>query len=187
MALTISHGRRERINYAGATYHITNRCNNKETLIKDDLDFKKYRSVLKKCKEAYGFKLHGYSILHNHTHLLIRLETIPDISKIMHSINRWYARWYNEYYERNGHFWEDRFYGKLIKDDYQLLAVMRYLDLNPVRAGLCAHPADWEHSGARFYLGVQKDDLLDAPEAYINLGSSQESRIKSYSCIFPLT
>ncbi len=185
MTITISQAKRERLNFKGAIYHITTRCNNKESLIKNDLDFRKYRIILKKCKKKFGFLLHDYIIMNSHTHLIIRLQSILDISRIMQAINRQYARWYNEHYKRKGHFWEDRFYGELIKDDLQLLAVMRYIDLNPVRAGLCQKPTDWKYSGARFYINGTKDDLMDAPDVYNNLGKDMESRQKAYSNIFP--
>ena len=185
MALTITHAKRERLNCKDAIYHIVTRCNNKEPLIKNDYAFIKYKSILKKCKEKYGFLLHDYAIMNNHTHLLIKLFTSINISQIMHSIDRCYARWYNEHYERKGHFWEDRFYGELVKDDLQLLAVMRYIDLNPVKAGLCKNPTEWPYSGARFYLEGVKDDLLDMPEIYTSLGDTEKARQKTYSFIFP--
>ena len=154
-------------------------------MIKTDVDFRKYIFILKKTKEKYGFLLHDYAVVHSHPHLIIRLNSTLDISKIMHSINRWYARWYNERYDRKGHFWESRFYGELIKDDLQLLAVMRYIDLNPVRAGLCEDPADWKYSGARAYLKGKKDSLVDIPEVYEQLGKTDKERQRAYSYIFP--
>ena len=185
MALTITHAKRERFNCTDAICHIVTRCNNKELLIKNELDFIKYKFILKKCKEKHGFLLHNYSILNNHVHLLIKLSATTNISQIMHFINRWYARWYNEHYARKGHFWEDRFYGELVKDDYQLLAVMRYIDLNPVKASLCKNPMEWTYSGANFYLKGIKDDLLDTPEIYTNLGDTEVMRQKTYSFLFP--
>ena len=142
MALTITHAKRERFNCKDAIYHIVTRCNNKEPLIKNELDFIKYKLILKQCKEKYGFLLHNYAVMNNHAHLIIKLDTTTNISRIMHSIDRRYALWYNGLYKRKGHFWEDRFYGELIKDDIQLLAVMHYIDLNPVRAGLCKDPSE---------------------------------------------
>ena len=185
MSIMITHAKRERFNCKDAIYHIVTRCNNKESLIKNELDFIKYKFIIKKCKEKYGFLLYDYAIMNNHVHLLIKLFTVINISQIMHSIDRWYARWYNEHYVRNGHFWEDRFYGELIKDDLQLLAVMRYIDLNSVKAGLCKDPSEWLHSGARFYLKGMKDALLDTPEIYTSLGDTERARQKTYSFIFP--
>jgi putative transposase len=185
MALTITHAKRERLNCKDAIYHIVTRCNNRESLIKNELDFIEYKVILKKCKEKYDFLLHDYAIINNHIHLLIKLFTATNISQIMHSIDRRYARWYNEHYKRKGHFWEDRFYGELIKDDIQLLAVMRYIDLNPVKAGLCKDPTEWPYSGARFYLKGSKDGLLTAPEIYTSLGDTERTRQKTYSFIFP--
>jgi putative transposase len=185
MALTITHAKRERFNCKDAIYHIVTRCNNKEPRIKDELDFIKYKMILKKCKEKYGFLLHDYAIMNNHIHLLIKLFIKTNISQIMHSIDRRYARWYNDQHERKGHFWEDRFYGEMIKDDTQLLAVMRYIDLNPVKAGLCKDPTEWPYSGARSYLKGIKDDLLDTPEIYTSLGDTAGTRQNTYSFIFP--
>lgn len=185
MSITITHAKRERINCKDVIYHIVTRCNNKEPLFKNEIDIIKYKSIVRNGKHKYGFLLHDYAIMNNHVHLLIKLFTVANISRIMHSIDRQYARWYNQYYERKGHFWEDRFYGDLIKDDFQLLATMRYIDMNPVKAGLCKDPAVWAYSGARFYLKGEKDALLDIPEIYTSLGSTQEARQKTYSFIFP--
>ncbi|MFH1552348.1 MAG: transposase [Candidatus Omnitrophota bacterium] len=185
MALIVSYAKRERVNYKGATHHIVTRCNNKKALIVDDFDFAKYKSILRKAKEKYGFLLHNYALMNNHVHLIIRLREILDISKIMHSINRQYARWHNEHYDKKGHFWENRFYGELIEDDVQLLAVMRYIDLNPVKAGLCEKPVEWKHSGAGCYLQGKQDRLIDAPEVYTDLGKTEEARQRAYSYIFP--
>jgi putative transposase len=185
MAITITHGKRERFNFKDAVCHITTRCNNKENLIVDDYAFAQYLSILKKCKKEHGFLLYDYVIMNNHTHLLIKLAATENISIIMHYINRWYARWYNEHYKRKGHFWEDRFYGELVRDDIQLLAVMRYIDLNPIRAGLCKNLIEWRYSGARVYLNEEEDPLINKSEAYINLGATNEERRKAYSYIFP--
>jgi putative transposase len=185
MIVPITHGKRERFNFKDAICHITTRCNNKESLITDAHAFAQYLDILRKCKTKHGFLLYNYVIMNNHTHLLMKLAATESISLIMHCINRWYARWYNEYYERKGHFWEDRFYGELVKDDTQLLAVMRYIDLNPVRAGMCKNSAEWLYSGARVYLNGEKDDLINQSEGYINLGLTNEDRQKAYSSIFP--
>ncbi len=185
MALTITHGKRERFNYRGAVHHVISKCNYGQVAFKNRIDFEKYISIVEQCKNKHGFFLHNYTIMPNHPHLIIRLELTIDISKIMQAINRWYARWYNEHYNIKGHFWEDRFYAELIKDDQQLLAVMRYIDLNPVRAKLCVHPADWEYSGARLYLHGVKNNLIDVPDTYMALGNDWQTRRIAYASIFP--
>jgi len=176
-----------RIKCPNAAYHITSRCNNKEFLFNRDCDFVRYLKTLSRCKEKYDFSLHDYTIMHNHVHLLIRVADSGDVSRIMQSINRQYARWYNTHYERKGHFWEGRFDSVIVTDDSQLLAVMRYIDYNAVRAGRCQHPADWKYSGTRFYLNGEKNSLIDAPETYIALGPTDESRQKAYASIFALS
>jgi putative transposase len=185
MAKTITHGKRERVNAKGVKYHISTRCNNREKLINNDEKAEKFMSFIEKSKDKFGFLLNDLSLMMSHVHLIIDLNAASNISEIMHSINRRYARWYNERYERKGHFWEDRFYGELIKDDMQLLASMRYAELNPVRANLCKSPLDWKYSGARFYLKGEPNKLLDAPEIYMALGKTPKERQNAYSNIFP--
>ena len=185
MAETITHGKRNQLNCEGVTYHITTRCNNGERLINNERRSDQYISILKKCKNKFNFILHDFAIMISHVHLIIRLGSNSNISEIMHYLNRVYARWYNDNYGRKGHFWEDRFYGELIKDDLQLLATMRYLDLNPVRANLCKSPLEWKYSGARFYLKGEPNEILDTPEIYMTLGKTPEERQNAYSNIFP--
>ncbi|MFH1836659.1 MAG: transposase [Candidatus Omnitrophota bacterium] len=180
MALTITHGKRERLNYKGATYHITSRCNNKSALFTEKSHFEDYISILKKCKEKYGFKLHNYTPMNNHTHLIVRLEEKMDISKIMHFINRWYARRYNAINKRTGHFWEERFYGELMDTDLQLLTTLVYIDANPVRANMCKSPDEWKYSGANYYINGEKNTLIDPPDIYLNLGIDKKMRQKVY-------
>lgn len=175
-----------RFKYENALYHITTRCNNKELLFIKDIDFVRYLENLSRCKDKLHFLLHDYTIMHNHVHLLIRDTELADISRIMQAINRQYARWYNKYHERNGHFWESRFDSVVITDDRQLLAVMRYIDYNAVRAGLCKNPVEWEYSGASFYLNGNRNLLLDIPDTYIALGSTNELRRQAYASIFPI-
>lgn len=187
MPISITHGKRNRLKHKGAVYHVITRCNNKEGLIKTNQDFEKYISILGECKKKFAFLLYDYALLTTHNHLCIRVMSDDDnISKIMHAINRFYARWYNFQYKRKGHFWEDRFYADLIENDSQLLAVMRYIDLNPPEAGLCKTPAEWKYSGACSYLKGTPNDLIDIPDVYLNLGETRALRQKAYMNIFPL-
>jgi len=178
--------KRDRKNFQGATYHITTRCNNGEFLLNKTIHFEKYLEVLKECKKKYGFLLHNYIPVNSHVHLSLKLEKVLDISKIMHSINRWYAGWYNKIFERTGHFWEERFYGVLVEDDLQLLTTMVYDDLNAVKAGLCKHPWEWKYSGAKYYLKGIEDPLLDPPDVYFELGKTEKERQETYARVMSL-
>jgi len=176
-----------RIECEDAVYHVTCRCNNQERLFHEEYALVQYLKILKNCKEKYGFAVYDYTIMSNHVHIIVKPGPTVNISKIMHSINRWYARWYNEHYMRKGHFWEARFDSVIIKDDFQLLATMRYIDNNPVRAGLCVDPADWKYSGANHYLKGAPNSLLDMPKTYISLGSNDELRRCAYKSIVSIS
>jgi REP element-mobilizing transposase RayT len=177
MAISITHAKRDRQNFDGATYHITSRCNNREFLFLNKTDFEEYLSILKKYKEKHKFTLYDYTPMSNHSHLLIELGETSNISKIMHSINRSFANWYNKEYNRTGHFWETRFYAELITDELQLLSTMVYLHLNP---------ADWEYSGAQYYLKGIHNTLLTPPAIYNRLGADKQIRQITYSKILAL-
>ncbi len=173
--MVITKGKRDRRNFEGATYHITCRCNNKEHFFEEDKHFERYLNMVRKSKELYDFKVHNYVIMNSHVHLIIRLGKDANISLIMHAINRRYAQWYNSIFDRKGHFWENRFFGDLIETDLSLLTVSIYSDMNPVRAGICRRPAEWEYSGARYYMEGGENDLIDPPDIYLNLGDNIES------------
>lgn len=164
-------------------YHITCRCNNQEMLFTEEIAFKKYLDILDRCKKKHIFDIYNYVIMQNHVHLIIHPGPMSDISQIMHSVNRWYARWYNIHYERKGHFWEARFDSVQIKDDLQVLATMRYIDINPVKGQLAGRPTDWQYSGARFYINGCKNGLITAPKTYTELGETEEARRTAYSSI----
>ncbi len=186
MAISITHAKRDRKNFDGAVYHITSRCNNREFLFLKEKDFEKYLSLTTLCKKKNGFSLFDYSLMNNHTHLIIELGKASNISKIMHSINRPFANWYNKEYDRSGHFWEERFYAELISDELQLLSTMVYLHLNPVKAKLCENPTDWKYSGARYYLNGNNNILLTYPSIYENLGGNKKERQITYSKILEI-
>jgi putative transposase len=172
-----------RIRYVDAVYHVTCRCNNQERLFHEEHAFAQYLKIVQNCKNKYCFAIYNYAIMGNHVHIIIKPGLVINISKIMHAINRWYARWYNGYYIRKGHFWEARFDSVVIKDDLQLLATMRYIDNNPVRAGLCTNSTEWKYSGANYFLKGDLNSLLDIPETYISLGSTDKIRQCAYKSI----
>jgi putative transposase len=167
------------------TYHLVTRCNNKEHKFTGENHFVKYIVLLRLAKKKFEFNLHSYCLMSNHVHLILKVNKSEELKKIMAWINWRYAIWYNKIHNLTGHFWEERFYSSAILTDRYLLACMRYLDLNPVSAGLAGSQYKWKYSSFKLYADSFRSDLIDMPETYIELGTDEEQRREAYLGLIP--
>ena len=133
-------------------YHIVLRGNNRQDIFLDDDDFLRFLYTLEKKKSKNQFVIHGYCLMSNHVHLLIR-EKDDGISRIMSRIGTSYAWWYNRKYDRSGHVFQGRFGSECVEDDTHLLTVVRYIHNNPVRAAMVSVPEEYRWSSIRAYYG----------------------------------
>lgn len=143
--------RAPRVQVAGGIYHVTARGNRRQAIYQDDDDRRRFLRVRDRVVHRYGCRIHAYCLMTNHFHLLI--ET-PDqnLSRGMQRLNSEYATYFNTRFGHVGHLFQQRFASRLIESEQYFLEVLRYIAFNPVRAGLCDHPADWPWSsfhGAR--------------------------------------
>ena len=174
-------GRKPRIEYKGAIYHVIQRGNNQEHIFKYDDDKQYLLKQLGQYKRVLSFRLFGYVIMGNHYHLLLQTQDRP-LQKIMHRVNGNYGRYYNLKYQCSGHVFQGRYKAILIQDERYLLAVLRYVHQNPVAAGLCKTTIDYSYSSDVAYrknrnglvdiglvLDVLADDRSKAIEKYIEL------------------
>lgn len=144
-----------RIEYDGALYHVTSRGNARKAIFKDDEDRELFLDTLTKVNERYNWLCHAYCLMNNHYHLLI--ET-PDgnLSKGMRHLNGIYTQRYNKRYKRTGHIFEGRYKAIIIQKESHLLAVCRYVVLNPVRARAVKHPEEWKWSSYKATAGTER-------------------------------
>lgn len=143
-------GRKPRIEFNGALYHVIQRGNNKEYIFKKNLYKEYFLSKLKEFKEIMGFEVYGYVLMDNHYHLVIRSHEV-NISTIMHRINNDFSKYFNISNNRTGHVFQDRFKGILVKDDKYLLSLLRYVHQNPVKANMCNKVSDYYWSSDSSY------------------------------------
>jgi REP element-mobilizing transposase RayT len=142
--------RKPRIEYAGAFYHIIVRGNQRQDIFLSDEDRREYLTRLSKYKEICGFNLYAYVLMGNHVHLL--METPRDrISRIMQRINLTYTYYFNRKYNKVGHLFQGRYTSYLCDKDEYLLALVRYIHLNPVRAGIANSPDEYIWSSHNAY------------------------------------
>lgn len=152
--------RKPRIEYEGAVYHVIVRGNQKQVVFHDKHDYKKYLSLLTSYKERTKFSLYAYVLMENHMHLLLETGKVP-LSKIMQGLNQGYTMYYNRKYSKVGHLFQGRYKAIICDLDSYLVALVRYLHLNPVRAGIVEKPENYEWSGHCGYLGKNNNSLLD--------------------------
>lgn len=168
--------RRHRIKGNDIHYHIILRCNNKERLFQQFQDFSYFLKILRNAKSEYFFELYNYELLNSHVHLFVSTHANYFIDKIMHNICFRYAKYYNQYYGRTGHFWAHRYRSHVILDDRYALACLRYQHRNAMMAGLAPKPELWPWSGYKFYGCGESNDLLEHHSSFMKLSDDMHLR-----------
>lgn len=129
-------------------YHITTRGNRREAIFRDDDDRRLFLRLFDRARRRYKWRTLGFCLMTNHFHLVISAPA-GTLSRGMHGLNGVYARRFNARYSVEGHLFERRFYSGFVETEGHLYELYNYLAFNPVRAGLCEHPADWPWSSFR--------------------------------------
>jgi REP element-mobilizing transposase RayT len=145
--------RRPRPQISGGLYHVTMRGNNRRVVFTSDADRRLFLTSLGTARERCGWRVHAYCLMTNHFHLLVETPE-PNIAIGMQWLNSRYAHCFNQAYGRIGHLFQRRYADGLIRDEEHLRTVLRYIALNPVKAGLCKRPEDYPWSSYRATLGL---------------------------------
>lgn len=155
-----------RIPLPGGLYHVFARGNDRQDVYDDDHDRTQFLELVGHVVDRYGLLCHSYCLMDNHYHLLLETPR-ANLSLAMRQLNGLYARRFNRRHGRCGHVFQARFRAILVQKDSHLLRVARYIVLNPVRAGICEHPAEWRWSSYGAFAGTVPpvhflctDDLL---------------------------
>lgn len=161
-----------RIEYPGALYHITSRGNARQKIFLDDKDYYLFLKCLDLTSKRYSFLVYSFCLMPNHYHLL--LETPEgNLSKIMRQLNGVYTQKFNKKYGRVGHIFQGRYKAILVEKERYLLELIRYINLNPVRANLVKDPLDWKWSSLPYILNIKKK-LPFLSEDFILMQFSEE-------------
>jgi putative transposase len=148
-----------RVLAAGGIYHLTCRGVRKLAIYESDGDRTLFLALLRLTLRRFRWRCHAYCLLTNHFHLLAETSD-PNLSAGMHWLNTGYARIFNKRHGYSGHLFDRRFHSGLLEGEIQFALRARYIDLNPVRAGLCEDAADWPWSSYRFTVGRGRSSLL---------------------------
>jgi putative transposase len=143
-----------RIEFPGALYHVTSRGNEQRAIFRNDRDRKAFLGFLAIAALRYGWSITAWVLMTNHYHLVIQTPK-ANLSRGMHWLNGTYAGWFNHQHGRSGHLFQGRFKSFLIEKETYFAEVLRYVVLNPVRAGMVERPEDYRWSSYRATAGLE--------------------------------
>lgn len=158
--ILVKMARKKRVEFPGAFYHVLTRGNNKQKVFKDEQDYKIYLIILRRYHNRYKFTLYAYTLMPNHIHLLIETGVTP-LSKIMQGIQQSYTYYFHKKYKSVGHIFQGRYKAILCERETYLLELVRYIHLNPVRAGLVDNADDYPWSSHPVYLGHLEQSFVE--------------------------
>ena len=164
--------------------HIIQRGNNRQPIFAADADYRFYLECLQAAAEHQGLAIHSYVLMTNHAHLLVTPETDHSIGKTLQSLGRRYVQYFNYTYGRTGTLWEGRYKATLIDSDRYFLTCMRYIELNPVRAGMVKHPGDYAWSSYAANAWGADNALVTPHPTYRQLGLWHADRQSAYRQLF---
>jgi len=170
-----------RLTIPGYPHHIIQRGNNRQAIFGDRADYELLLELIDEHARKQRVALHSYVLMSNHFHLLATPETAEGIPQMMQAVGRRYVRNYNLRHARTGTLWEGRYRSTLIQAERYLLACMVYIDLNPVRAGMLADPAEYPWSSHQHHVGRRNDRLVTPHPLYWALGNTPFAREQAYA------
>ncbi|KRW66618.1 transposase [Pseudomonas sp. TTU2014-105ASC] len=176
--------RRPRLVLPNVPLHLIQRGNNRQACFVADEDFAFYLDWLHEYADKTGCRVHAYVLMTNHVHLLVSAEHAQAPGALMKALGQRYVQYFNRTYRRSGTLWEGRYRSCLTQAEEYLLACQRYIELNPVRARMVEHPAEYRWSSYRTNAQGEASELIEPHEVFLALGSEPVSRQASYRELF---
>ncbi len=164
--------------------HVIQRGVDRQAVFFKHEDYQLYLKSLYTAANLYQCHIHAYALMTNHTHLLITPGESRSLPLLMQAMGRTYVQALNKQYERTGTLWEGRYKASLIQSDNYLLACYRYIELNPVRAGIVSSPEDYTYSSYRHNALGQPDELIVTHSVYDKLADNPAQRQAAYRRLF---
>ncbi|MBN1585274.1 transposase [Candidatus Uhrbacteria bacterium] len=161
-------------------FHVYNRGNNKKPVFHDDEDCLKFRQLILRAKRKTGIRIFYYAWMPNHYHLLVDSLNAGCLSLAMKMIEQGYSIWHRNKYGGIGHLWQDRFKSKLISDEIYFATCSSYIELNPVRSGLCERPEQYRWTSYRGHTSSPHDRIITFDDQYLSIGDDPLSRHRAH-------
>jgi putative transposase len=176
--------RRPRISVPGVPVHLVQRGSNRQACFHADQDYLNYLHWLKEYAGEAECAVHAYVLMTNHVHLLVTPAQKNSAGTLMKRLGQRYAQYFNRAYFRCGPLWQGRFRSCIAQQERYLLVCQKYIELNPVRAGLVAHPGEYPWSSYRANAHGEESDFLTPHALFMNLGRTSTARLAVYRALF---
>ncbi len=173
-----------RLSIAGYPHHVIQRGNDRAAIFGDAEDCGRYLESLREVTKAATIAVHAYVLMPNHVHLLMTPPDAVAVGRAMQAIGRRYVRWFNDRHARTGALFEGRYRSTVVEADRYLLACMRYIELNPVRAGIVQRPEQFPWSSYRHHAGLAAEPAITDHPLYWSLGNTPFERQAAYMRLF---
>jgi putative transposase len=175
--------RRARLYIPDLPYHVVQRGNNREACFIEPENYQFYLILWEELSRRYGVSVHAYVLMTNHVHFLVTPGNETAVSNTTKVAGSRYAQYMNKKYRRTGTLWEGRHRASLVQSERYLLTCMRYIELNPVRAGMVKRPEEYRWSSYGVNAWGDTGSLAPHPE-YIRLGPTPATRGFAYRELF---
>jgi putative transposase len=172
--------RQPRPDVARVPQHVVQRGNDRQPCFFTEADYFRYLVDLRDAALRYEVAVHAYVLMTNHVHLLVTPTAVGGVSRLMQFLGRHYVPYVNATYRRTGTLWEGRYKSCLVGSGRYLLTCYRYIELNPIRAGMVECPGEYRWSSYRSNALGEADPLLSPHAQYTTLGATQEERLAAY-------
>jgi putative transposase len=156
------------------------RGNSRGAIYAEEPDYLAYLGWLQDGAEQHECRIHAYVLMTNHVHLLVSASNPANLSKLPQYVGRRYVPYFNRKYGRSGTLWEGRFKASTIESERYLLTCYRYIEMNPVRAGMVATPGDYRWSSYKANACGKESALISPHPLYLALGDEAKQRAKRY-------
>lgn len=173
-----------RLSFAGVALHVVQRGVDRQPCFRQEGDYLVYLSLLSDLTVRTQCALHAYCLMTNHVHLLLTPTEERSCAVLMRELGQRYVPYFNRRYGRTGTLWEGRFRSCLVDSAHYVLACYRYIELNPVRAGMVASAPAYRWSSHAGNTGTLDNRLVTSHPEYIALGADTEQRHTAYRALF---
>jgi putative transposase len=157
------------------------RGNNRHDVFEDHDDYIYFLDLIARFKTDHPFELYHYCLMSNHVHLLVKTNKASDFSNFMKKLNLAYFHHYRNTYGWIGHFWQGRFKSQPVGKDSYFIQCGKYIEINPVRAGITGKTNEYEYSSYGYYTKGQANPLITEDIFYENMGKTKSERQAAYT------
>ena len=168
-------------------HHVIQRGAGRSAVFLDTEDHQMFLRYLKDAARQFKVGLHAYVLMSNHVHLLATPSDLTGLARMMQWIGRYYVPYFNRKHERTGTLWQGRYKAAVIDAEGYFLICSRYIELNPVRAGIVATAADYPWSSYLHHIGAIRDPLITEHSLYWSLGNTPFAREAAYQSLIDET